>query len=253
MRSRFAHFFKTTYFSELEVSLPVGDKLWAPLFHYDSYDSFSEIFIQGEYGEYVPEEPAFDRVLDIGAHFGYFSLWLQARQPDRPLSALLIEPDDRASEAVESLIRRNRLENQFRHVGSAIGPAEKSTVSFHSRPFMASSAYGDDSGKEKSVRKNIVSDEGIQALFPPPYDSIKIDVEGSEWDFLRDYGQVLSHTKRLVLEWHSWHAGGGGAEQIRKRLRELGFRVEKESPGTSAVGRTGEIGLMSAVKRDGLA
>ena len=251
IRRRCAHFFKAFYFSELEISIPVGGNLWAPLPHYDSYDSFSEIFIHQEYEDFLPDSGPFERVLDLGAHMGYFSLWLQSIQPETPLYSLLVEADERASEAIGVLIRRNRLEERFQNIAKAVGPASEREISFHSRPFMASSAFGLES--ETYGRKAIVSDEGIQALFPPPYDLIKIDVEGSEWDFLRDYGQVLSHTKRLVLEWHSWHAGGGGAEQIRKRLRELGFRVEKESPGTSAVGRTGEIGLMSAVKRDGLA
>ena len=37
---------KNKYFSELDISLPVGDNLWIQLYENDSYDSFYEIFIK---------------------------------------------------------------------------------------------------------------------------------------------------------------------------------------------------------------
>lgn len=250
LRARLVPFFQTTYLKELEISIPVGGNLWAPLPHYDSYDSFSEIFIQREYEGFLPTSGPFERVLDLGAHMGYFSLWLQSLQPESPLSALLVEADERASEAIGSLIRRNRLEKRFHRVAMAIGAANSSHVAFHSRPFMASSTFGGESEAEAGTRKTVLSDEEIGSLFPPPYDLVKIDVEGSEWSFLTDYENTLKHTRSIVLEWHSWHEGGGGVEQIRERLSDLNFHIEKESAPIPATGRTGEVGLMSATRRN---
>ena len=36
------------YFDELDISIPIDNEYWAKLFRNDSYDSFSEIFIQNE-------------------------------------------------------------------------------------------------------------------------------------------------------------------------------------------------------------
>ena len=248
IRRRFAHFFKASYFSELEISIPVRGNLWAPLLHYDSYDSFSEIFIHQEYDDFLPDSGPFERVLDLGAHMGYFSLWLQSIQPETPLYSLLVEADERASEAIDVLIRRNRLEERFQNIAMAVGPASEREITFHSRPFMASSAFGFES--ETDARKAVVSDEEIASLFSPPYDLVKIDVEGSEWAFLNDYENTLRHARSIVLEWHSWHEGGGGAAKIRERLSSLGFTIEKESETSSATGREGEVGLISATKRN---
>jgi len=250
IRSRIVPFFQTTYFDELNLSIPVGENLWAPLFHYDSYNSFAEIFIQREYEEYIPSSKPFERILDLGAHMGYFSLWLQSLQPKAPLSSLLVEADDRASKAIVSLIRRNHLENRFHSIAMAIGPATSDQVAFHSRPFMASSNFDDVSGEEAGTRKVVLSDKAITSHFSPPYDLVKIDIEGSEWAFFSDYEITLQHTRSIVLEWHSWHEGGGGVEQIRKRLSSLGFHIEKESSPVPATGRDGEVGLISATRRN---
>ena len=61
-------------------------------------------------------------------------------------------------------------------------------------------------------------------LLPPPYDLVKIDIEGAEADFLRAYPKVLSATRHLLMEWHSWHTGGGGPEQLWRSGARDGFR-----------------------------
>ena len=80
----------------------------------------------------------------------------------------------------------------------------------------------------------------------PPYDLIKCDIEGKEWELLLHYPKVLSGAKYLILEWHSWHNGGGSLTQITKKLQEFGFSILKSSDTTKALGREGEVGLFLA-------
>ena len=247
LRTRFAHAFQTDFFSDIEVALPVGGNLWAPLPFHDAYDSFSEIFIEREYEDFLPTNTCYDRILDFGAHFGYFSLWLQSRQPERLLEALLVEPDERSQMAIDRLVQRNTLSDRFQHISAAVGPKEQETIAFHSRPFMASSTFDGKEDEDLPTRKRILREDEILGQCSQSFDLVKVDIEGSEWSLLRDYEGILRNTKRLLLEWHSWHEGGGGLPQIKERLSALGFRIEKESTPQPATGREGEVGLLAAV------
>ena len=76
LRTKFIHSIKQNYFNELDIAIPLQNNYWANLFHNDSYDSFSEIFIQNEYAGFIPDIEI-KSVIDLGAHNGFFSVWLQ--------------------------------------------------------------------------------------------------------------------------------------------------------------------------------
>ena len=48
------------------------------------------------------------------------------------------------------------------------------------------------------------------------------------------------------MEWHSWHPGGGGSQQIENKLNDYGFQIMKKSLSQKAIGRDGEVGLFLA-------
>jgi hypothetical protein len=50
-------------------------------------------------------------------------------------------------------------------------------------------------------------------------------VEGGEYDFLLSYDKVLCETQYLVVEWHSWHRGGGSSAQILQMAESRGFSL----------------------------
>ena len=106
IRKKLLFYIKNKYFHELEYSIPLESGYWAHLLEKDSYDSFSEIFIKQEYGEFIPNEPI-SRILDIGAHYGYFSLWLQSTHPEIELNSLLIEPSPSCARSLNYLTKQN--------------------------------------------------------------------------------------------------------------------------------------------------
>ena len=59
----------------------------------------------------------------------------------------------------------------------------------------------------------------ITNAMPPPYDLIKCDIEGAEWEFLINYTNIIKNTKYLVMEWHSWHGGGGALPKFKNNLK----------------------------------
>ena len=107
------------YYSDLNISIPVGDGYWATLHENDAYASFSEIFIEEEYKDYMPNKTPIN-ILDIGAHYGYFSLWLQSRSPNEKIRSILVEPSSTCKRSLESLVNYEKLGGRFYYLPGAI-------------------------------------------------------------------------------------------------------------------------------------
>lgn len=243
-RTRILAHIKADYFHELNHSIPLNGGYWASLLENDSYDSFSEIFIQQEYKTFLPDGDI-TKVLDIGAHYGYFSLWLQAQKPSVKLYSTLVEPSSKCRKSLMHLVANQILENRFVFLDSAVGSTSKSTIEFFDRPHMGGSIFPTDSTQPFENIITLKASDILESM-APPYDLIKCDIEGAEWEFLTGYSKVISESRYLLLEWHSWHSGGNGYQQIKDKIEDIDFRILKTSKATKAVGRKGKVGLVLA-------
>ena len=227
--------------------MPIQNNYWAHFLENDSYNSFSEIFIKQEYENYLPNENL-NKVIDLGAHYGYFSLWLQSKSLNRKISSLLIEPSSRCYKSLTNLVAQPELMGNFFFLQGAIGSNKTESSGFYDRPFMAAS-LSPCSPNDPQTPVKILKEEEIHKKLSPPYDLIKCDIEGSEWELIKNYSNLLNNCKYLILEWHSWHSGGGGYKQLMNELEFLNFVEVKSSPPSPAVGRKGEVGLVLAVNQ----
>lgn len=243
-RRRIAHDIKLNHFSSLGISIPVKNGFWAPIPQYDAYDSFSEIFIQDEYKDIIPDI-TFNRIIDMGANYGYFTIWLQSLQPKQNLNSLLIEPSRNCIQALTELARDSGYSNCLQVENGCIGNPAESNMDFYERPFMASSIFR-NSPEESTYKVKILDENEILSKSPPPYDLIKCDIEGSEWELLCHYPKVISQCQYLLLEWHSWHGGGRGVSQIEDKLKNLNFEISNRSAAQLATGREGKVGMILA-------
>ena len=244
VRNKLLFHLKHKYFHEFEHSIPLESGYWAHLLEKDSYDSFSEIFIKQEYLEFIPNEPI-TRILDIGAHYGYFSLWLQSKHPESKLTSLMIEPSPSCARSLKNLINQEKLAGRFSYLQRAIGFPDSESSPFYDRSHMAGSRYS-SSQSEKAIQVQNLTEAEIRAKLKPSYDLIKCDIEGSEWEFLNDFQNLITSSKYLLMEWHSWHSGGGSLPQIEQKIINIGFQIIKSSSPQKAVGRDGEVGLFLA-------
>jgi len=235
---------KSDYFHEFEHCIPLQNGYEAYLLEYDSYDSFSEIFIQREYEQFIPDTNI-RKILDIGANYGYFSLWLQSRKPENEIYSIMIEPSPRCQRSLDRIVSFKKLNDRFKLLHRVIANPNLGGIDFYDRPFMASSVFGSTKG-ENSSQVKVLTQSDITKLLPPPFDLIKCDIEGSEWDLLIHYPNILMQTKYLVLEWHDWHNGGGGLSQLVSKLGKLKYNVIKIAKPSNAVGREGKVGLILA-------
>ena len=255
-RRRVLFALKQKYYPELELAVPLGYGLSCPMESAEAWNSFTEIFVNDEYGPALRQIRPPRRWLDLGCHAGYFSLnvaWLRARLGlDDDYHGLMIDGDSRVKPAVRKLIESNRLQNRliFQFGVVAMGASHKDFVE---RPFMSSGTPEASASENGGAVRRVptVTADQIQKLLPPPYELVKVDIEGGEYDFLMAYRAVLDQTRHLLLEWHSWHAGGGGAEQLKQLLWDRGFEFAWNSPTTQLPGlRT--CGLWLLTKRGGI-
>ena len=244
IRNRLKFHFLHSYFNELQLTIPVGSGYDARLLEPDSYDSFSEIFIQQEYADFVPSEDI-STVLDLGANYGYFSLWLQSKRPKDKIQSTLIEPSLRSSRSLEKLVELPRLQNRFKYLQRAVGNPKEPHIKFFDRPFMAGSIIESDE-EDPSYLANTLKPSDVFSSDRSFYDLIKCDVEGGEWELLVNYPSILENSRFLLMEWHSWHSGGGGFLQIKEKITDVGFQIIKSSPPQKAVGRNGKVGIFLA-------
>ena len=232
------------YFHDIGLSIQIKNGYWARILNNDAYDSFSEIFIKNEYFDFLPDS-TIQKVIDIGAHYGYFSLWLQSLNGNITLESLMIEPCINCHDSINELITDKKLIGITQMIDGVIDDPMIGYSSFYDRPFMASSSF--KYSAEEDVRKvQIIAERDIINKMQPPYDLIKCDIEGSEWELLLHYTKILSQTRYLILEWHSWHNGGGGRQQLVDKLTAIGYEITKSSKPIPALGREGEVGLILA-------
>ena len=189
-RRRIAHDIKFNHFSSLGISIPVKNGFWAPIPQYDAYDSFSEIFIQDEYKDIIPDI-TFNRIIDMGANYGYFTIWLQSLQPKQNLHALLIEPSRNCIQALNELTRDSAYSNCLQVENGCIGNPGEPNMDFYERPFMASSIFRNSS--EESTYKVKILD--LQKAEPVGIKSVTIEIEG---DFAFGHLKGENGVHRLV-------------------------------------------------------
>lgn len=260
VRRRIIFELRQRHYADLHITVPIGRGIRCPISFHDAKVSFEQIFFESEY------EPAFRRIplparwLDLGCHAGYFSLYVAWRRIHQGLShggqALLVDGDARVEPAVTRLITDPglRASFQFRHGAISAAPGEHDfAVRDQMNSGMADIAAA--SGPTRPVT-TLGADE-ILRLLPPPYDLVKLDIEGGEYDFFTAYQPVIAQTNALLLEWHSWHPGGGGRDQIHQLAEGTGFELDAEIVAAQPVPRgagTGHCGVLlyqrkGAVKR----
>ena len=232
IREKLLFHLKQYYYNELEIKIGIGRGLSCPISHPSATCSLEEIFFGDEYESAFQEIALPEKWLDLGCHYGYFSLYLAwlhagANPNSRPYRAFLIDADSRVGRGIADLINLNNLDANISYMHGAVSEGAGS-VSFKENLVMSSSLSSLDESSEGVLIKVPIADQTlIMRHLAPPYDLVKIDVEGAEYDFLLSYKDIISSTSALIIEWHSWHRGGGSQLQIQSMVESYGFQLQK--------------------------
>ena len=188
-------------------------------------------------------------VLDIGAHWGLFTLFFaRACGPTGRVIAIEPHPDNAAH--LSRNIALNQIENVSQFdvaISDTCGEAalfmpanESSTAALCSR--VDAQQPGGEAGQTRTVRTETVDRMIANAIFSVP-DLVKIDVEGAELAVLRGMEHTLSTAHpRLVIEVHDREDMNalGAAKAIANLLGHHGYElsvIETGEPVSAAASR----------------
>ena len=168
------------------------------------------------------------RILDLGANVGLFSVSAKNRYPGAVVVAF--EPDPQNIEVLRLAIEANEPDSW--ELVPACAATRDGVVRFMSGQF-AESRVTDGSGDG-------VVEVPAQDVMPRMKlaDLVKIDIEGSEWDILRD-ARLAESAPVLVVEYHEWSSPGDDPAAAALGLLEAagyttGIPVE-DAPGFGVV------------------
>jgi FkbM family methyltransferase len=184
-----------------------------------------EIFVNAAYAfESADPRP---RIVDCGANIGMAVIFFKALRPDAEVIAF--EPDPTT---FGRLVRTVEL-NRFRNVqleNAAVGDQD-GTVTFYTD---ASGSGGMTASIERPLggeTRREVRSVRLSTWIQAPVDLLKLDVEGAEYDVVRDLidTDAIRWIREAVIEHHAMARLPDGASQMIKALEAAGFVVVRVS------------------------
>lgn len=221
----------------MHLRWPLRSGLTAQVRDFADWCTYNEIFVSGEYesalsrleASAAPGAPV--HVLDLGANTGFFALYAMDRWLRRPgaggfhYAGVEAAPEtarDLAGRLAQCEARGIAVQVVAGLVGERAGTGQLRM----GRESNLNSAQAPAPGSEGAwtVGRGVQSVPWVD-LAPivdkwPRLDLVKCDIEGSEFAFLRNYPELLSRTRLLVIEFH--HAFGS-TEAASEALRAMGW------------------------------
>jgi FkbM family methyltransferase len=219
--------------------------------NYADWCIYNDLFVNGEYDEAIADTlaewmPSAGRerlcVLDLGANTGYFTLQLAdtfLRQcPAGRLAVALVEASSRVAAELKRrlVIPGDRVEAKVVNglAGKRDGAARLNYGKEDILNFVGETGEAQWDDRRGSATVPYVNLDTLTADMPVVH-LIKCDIEGSEFQFLECYPELLAKTRRVALEFHSPF---GDIAQATEKLRGLGFTkitTLRESPETPTI------------------
>lgn len=149
-----------------------------------------EIFVEEIYLQKLDEFPY---IIDCGANIGLSIIYLKSLSENAII--LAFEPDKKNFELLQKNVKSHNLKN-VTILNEAVWK-NNSYVNFSNEATMGSKI-----GVEKSEKSNLIRANRLKDFLNVNVDFLKIDIEGAEYEVLKDIEPNLIFVKKLFLEYH---------------------------------------------------
>lgn len=190
------------------------------------------------YGRYSPEvlelfkhyvKPG-DKVIDVGAHIGYFSIFL-ASLVDRIGTVYSFEPDPRALQSLEKTVHFNRLD--WVKIFPVALSSHRSSIDFYLAQGLGSSTAAKN-GNLEYVKKIAVETITLDTLveqkkIAPDIRFIKMDIEGFEVEAIKGMKRVLETSRPVIVSEVNEEmlaANGENSETLFNTIRSFDYQIQ---------------------------
>lgn len=203
-----------------------------------------EMFEKGNLYDAALLPKDFTTFADLGCNVGYFTCWLMHLAQGRTLRGLMLDANPQAVEEAKWHAQANRMPGVIGIHGIAGEgqPGEFAEFYLYESNICSTSHLPDVEkmglkGKWDKIRVPCVSleEHWKQHLGDARCQVLKVDIEGSELNFLRAETSFLQRCDSVLVEWHKWSVG---LVELRRFLEEHGFTYiktleENEQMGTA--------------------
>jgi FkbM family methyltransferase len=240
---------RNVYWGLLDLDCELRSGLHVQIRNRADWEIYNEVFVNREYD--VPIDYALDKceanqpfvVVDLGGNVGYFSFCCAdeciMRGIGERLSLVVVEAAPLMFRELQRRIHaqpllRDKVRLLYGLVGRKAGEAYITGSHLH---------YSNAACEEPrpgSSRVAFIDLDKELARFAT-IDLIKCDIEGSEFDFIDNYENLLKKTRAAVFEFHRY---GRNLQQARDTLSEYGFNrhlVLRDAPSYSVEFYTREL------------
>jgi FkbM family methyltransferase len=188
-----------------------GNKTW----FYDGQEylhGIKEIFIQEIYKQVLPVN-AF--ILDCGANIGLSVIYLKKICPSATIIAF--EPDTHNFKLLEKNIQSHELRNvELKNL--AIWK-EDTMISFDSEGSMASKI----NFNKKENQSEMIQAVRLKNYLNRKIDFLKIDIEGAEFEVIKDIEDVMDNIETVFIEYHGNFEQNNELTELFRILKTKGF------------------------------
>jgi FkbM family methyltransferase len=189
----------------------------------------------------------FTTFADLGCNVGYFTCWLAHLAAGRTLHGLMLDANPHAVTDAQWHAQANGMTDVF-GIHGIVGEGQGGAADFYiyesnicSMSELPDTAAMGLTGKWEKISVPHVS---VEASWKKHFGDqrchvLKIDVEGSEMNFLRAEESFLPLVDSIIIEWHKWRVT---LADVRAFLEPRGFRYvktveENDQMGTAVFGR----------------
>tara|TARA_B100001094_G_scaffold19688_1_gene16773 strand:- start:1161 stop:1892 length:732 start_codon:yes stop_codon:yes gene_type:complete len=183
------------------------------------FNDFISIFLDDDYALESFKFQKIERIIDIGANVGFFSL---AARITFPLSQIhAYEPNSDLSVFLGSYSNTLNFECFSEAVGGETGIVELELMGDSNQTRIRRSDHGNI--------KMICLEDALNRVGGYA-DLLKMDCEGSEWDILEEKDSLIN-VRNITLEYHLWknHQTHAFAKEL---VKSNGFRILRHEPST---------------------
>lgn len=212
----------------LQLTVP-GTDLKYQLRYVDSLFLAKTIFEGDEYAAIRGEAGSISSFIDLGCNVGFFPLYLCKIRRDRKIKGICID----ANPAMITEIEANLALNQLSEVTAIHGLAEAGKTGAL-REFWVTQSSSSSTSDLSSLGTKFGSTNVHAPLLDPlvefhsrlgdqRIDILKVDIEGSELNFLSSHPKLVEQTDRIILEFHKPKVTSAA---VRALLEPAGFSLK---------------------------
>lgn len=161
------------------------------------YVLYKDIFVRRIYHFGADRPDPF--ILDCGSNIGVSILYFKHLYPQARVVGF--EPDTRVFPYLKTNIERNRLEG-IGLVPAALSSNEGLVEFFSDGKYGSGLAEQLVAGGDSGWMRSTVSSVRLRSYLNEPVDFLKMNIEGAEYEVLKDSEEMLDRVKEMVIEYH---------------------------------------------------